>query len=52
MNVVIADKNFESLNIIDSIEYAASIEVLSSDFYDSGKLIKKGGFGIMNVKIT
>lgn len=51
MNVVVADKNFEALNIIDSIEYAASIEVLSSDFYDSGKLIKKGGFGIMNVKI-
>ena len=51
INVVVADKNFEALNILDNIGYAASIEVLSSDFYDSGKLIKKGGFGIMNVKI-
>ena len=51
INIVIADGNFEALNILDKIGYAASIEVLSSDYYDSGKLIKKGGFGIMNVKI-
>lgn len=51
LNIVIADGNFEGLNILDEIVYAASIEVLSSDYYDSGKLIKKGGFGIMNVKI-
>ena len=43
-NVVIADRNFEALNILDNIAYATSIEVLSSDYYDSGKLIKKGGF--------
>ena len=51
LNVVIADRNFEALNILDNIAYATSIEVLSSDYYDSGKANKKGGFGIMNVKI-
>lgn len=52
LNIVISDKNFESLNILDKINYAANIEVLSSDYYNSGKLIKKGGFGIMTATIN
>lgn len=51
LNVVIANKNFESLNILDNINYAAHIEVLSSNYYNSGKLIKKGGFGILQASI-
>lgn len=52
LNIVIADKNFEALNILDKINYAANIEVLSSDYYNSGKLIKKGGFGVMAATIN
>ena len=37
-------------NILDSIEYAANIQVLPGDFWKSGKQNRSGSYGLMDGK--
>ncbi len=47
VQIVFANNNFENENIIDNIENSLSFEVLTTDFYNSSKFIKSGGFGLL-----
>ena len=50
ISVRIALNSFSNEDICDHVDNCKEFTVLSNDFYDSGKTIKKGSFGILDAK--